>query len=186
VSYDVEGPEPVAKRSLTKPIRTAIVLGLLAVAVIVAGRWGWEQLTQPFDDTASAAATPSCTLAPEDIATLPPPNRIVVNVYNASGIDGLAGETADELRRAGFEVAAVDNDPQGDLLSGVAEIRSSGKVPNRVTQLQRYVPQAETDTDDRPGRRLDLVLGSGFDGIVTPEPVEEGATENTEDDIPTC
>ena len=50
MTYDVEGPEPVKRRSLTKPIRTAVVLGLLAVAVLVAFNWGWQQFTQPLGD----------------------------------------------------------------------------------------------------------------------------------------
>lgn len=189
MSYDVEGPEPVARRSLTKPIRTAIVLGILAVAVLIAFQWGWQQLTQPFDDaaaaTAEADATPSCTPAPEAVAALPPPGKIRVNVYNSAGIPGIAGETADELRAQGFNVAAVDNDPLGKDLSGVGEIRSAPNVPKRVEQLRRYIPGATWIKDDRPGRTLDFAIGSDFAGVQTPEaPSDE--VENTEDDIPTC
>jgi hypothetical protein len=186
VSYDVEGPDPVPKRSFTKPIRTAIVLALLAVAVVVAGQWGWTQLTQPFGDDASAEATPSCTLSPEQIAALPPPNRIAIRVYNASGDEGVATQTAEQLAAQGFEIVVVDNDPLGEQIDGVGEIRSAPNVPNRVDQLLRYVPGAEWVQDDRPGRRLDFAIGAAFGGITVPEPLPEGATENTEDDIPTC
>ena len=92
MTYDVEGPDPVPRRSFTKPLRTVIVLALLAVAVVIAGRWGWTQLTQPFGDDAAAAAeastpaaTPVCTPAPSAGPALPAPSEITVNVYNASG-----------------------------------------------------------------------------------------------------
>ncbi len=189
MSYDVEGPDPVPKRSFTKPIRTAIVLALLAVAVVVAGRWGWTQLTQPFgeeDALAQESATPSCTPAPEEIAALPPPNRIAIRVYNSSGAEGAATEAAEELAAQGFEVVTVGNDPLGRQIEGVGEIRSAPNVGKRVEQLLRYVPGAEWVQDDRSGRRLDFAIGAGFEGITVPEPLPEGATENTEDDIPTC
>ena len=190
MSYDVEGPEPVRRRSITKPIRTAIVLGILAVAVLLAFQWGWQQLTQPFGDTAAAnaepTATPSCTPAPEVVAALPDPATIKVRVYNASGQPGIAAETAEALRAAGFDVTTVGNDPLGKRLDGVGEIRSAPNVKKRVEQLRRYIPGATWVKDERPGRVLDFAVGSGFTGVVTPEPLPEGETENTEDDIPTC
>jgi hypothetical protein len=188
VSYDVEGPEPVPRRSIAKPVRTAIVLGMLAVAVLAAFQWGWQQLTLPFDDAAAAepTATPECTPAPDAVAALPPPSRIRVNIYNSSGIPEIASRTADELRAQGFKIGAVDNDPLGKQLDGVGEIRSAPNVNKRVAQLRRYIPGATWIKDDRPGRTLDFAVGANFAGVVVPKPLPEGATENTEDDIPTC
>ena len=191
MTYDAEGPDPVAKRSVTKPIRTAIVLGLLAVAVVFAGRWGWDQLTQPFDEGSAVAistaeATPSCTPAPEAAAALPEPAEIRVNVYNSSGISGIAGQTSEQLGAQGFEIGAVDNDPLGKRLDGVGEIRSSGNVEPRVQQLLRDVPGATLVQDNRPDESLDFAVGAQFSGVGTPEPLPEQPTENTEDDIPTC
>ena len=190
MSYDVEGPEPVARRSVTKPIRTAIVLGLLAVAVVFAGRWGWEQLTQPFTEEAAAISTaeptPSCTPAPEAVEPLPQPAEIRVNVYNSSGISGIAGQTSEGLGAQGFEIGAVDNDPLGKRIEGVGEIRSSGSVETRVQQLLRYVPGATLVQDNRPDETLDFAVGVAFPGVATPDPLPEQPTENTEDDIPTC
>lgn len=188
MSYDVEGPEPVPRRSISKPLRTAIVLAVLAVAVVVAFQWGWQQLTQPFDDTAATGptATPPCTPAPDVVATLPAPSKIRVNVYNASGIPEIAGRTADDLAAQGFRVGAVDNDPLGKQLGGVGELRSAEKAERRVAQLRRYLPGATWITDDRPGRTVDFAIGTEFSGVIVPEPIPEGETENTEDDIPTC
>jgi hypothetical protein len=195
VSYDVERPDPVRRRSLTKPLRTAIVLVLLAIGVLYAGRWGWQQLTQPFGDEAAAAqatasatatGTPSCTPAPEAPPPLPEPNTITVNVYNASGVGGIAGQTADELRTAGFVVGAIDNDPLGKRLSGVGEIRSAAASQASVDQLLRYVPGAEWVQDERADPSIDFAIGTEFGGVGEPAPLPEPEPENTEDDIPTC
>lgn len=188
MSYDVEGPEPVPRRSISKPIRTAAVLVVLAVGVLVAFQWGWQQLTLPFGDAAAAeaTATSACTPAPEVVAALPPPSKIKVNVYNASGIPEIAGRTADELSAQGFNVQAIDNDPLGKQLGGVGEIRSAPKAETRVAQLRRYIPGATWIQDERAGRTIDFAIGSEFSGVVIPQPVPEGETENTEDDIPTC
>lgn len=188
MTYDVEGPDPVKRRSLTKPVRTAIVLGLLAVGVLVAFNWGWQQLTQPFGAESAAAtpAVPTCTPAPEAVATLPAPGKITVNVYNASGTSGVAASTADALAAQGFKIGAVDNDPLGKRLDGVGEIRSAPKAKNRVEQLQRYLPGTVWVQDDRPGRNLDFAVGASFTELTVPEPLPENPVENTEDDIPTC
>ena len=187
MTYDVEGPEPVKRRSWAKPVRTAVVLGLLAVAVLVAFNWGWQQVTLPLgDEEAEAAATPECTPAPEAIATLPAPGKITVNVYNASGTSGVAASTAEELAAAGFKVGAVDNDPLGKRLDGVGEIRSAPKAKKRVDQLRRYIPGITWVQDDRPGLRLDFAVGADFTGVTEPEALPENEVENTEDNIPTC
>lgn len=191
MSYDVEGPDPVPRRSISKPVQTIIVLAALALGVVVAFQWGWQQLTQPFGDSAAAAdatptATPSCTPAPEEVVPLPAPAEITVNVYNASGVTGIAGRTAEELAAAGFDVGAVDNDPLGKSLGGPGEVRSSAAAEPQVTQLLRYVPGAEWIQDDRPGQAVDFAIGAQFSGVVEPEPLPEPEPENTEDDIPTC
>ena len=191
MTYNVDGPDPVSRRSITKPIRTAIVLGILAVLVVFAGRWGWEQLTQPFGEeaaaaSASAAATPLCTPAPEAAAPLPAPTEITVNVYNAAGVSGAAANGAEQLAAQGFVIGAVDNDPLNKRLDDVGEVRSSPDAKPQVDQLLRYVPGAVWVQDQRPSLDVDFAIGAGFTGVVTPEPIPEQPAENTEDDIPTC
>ena len=191
MSYDVDGPDPVSKRSITKPIRTAVVLGILAVAVVIAGRWGWEQVTQPFGDEAAAAsasanATPLCTPGPDSVEPLPAPTEITVNVYNASGVGGAAANGAEQLAAQGFVIGAVDNDPLNKSLEDVGEVRSSADAKPQVDQLLRYVPGAVWVQDQRPSLDVDFAVGAGFTGVATPDPLPEQPAENTEDDIPTC
>jgi hypothetical protein len=191
VTYDVEGPEPVAPRSYARPLRTGIILLLLIVAVLIAGRWGWDQLTQPFGDvtaatsptpTADAAATPTCTPAPKK-QRLPAPSAITVNVYNAGQIQGLAGDAAAELQAQGFTIGAVDNDPLGKRLEGVGEIRSAPSSEDQVKSLLRYVPGATWVQDGRADSTLDFAAGAGFDEVTVPPKPSEA---DEDDGIPTC
>jgi hypothetical protein len=192
VTYDVEGPDPVPRRSFTKPLRTVIVLAVLAVAVVIAGRWGWTQLTQPFGDEsveasgATADATPVCTPAPAAASSLRPPAEITVNVYNASGVAGAAAATAEALAAEGFQIGDVANDPLGRRVEGVGEIRSDPAITRRVGQFQRYVPGAEWVKEERPGVQIDFAIGTAFTGITVPEPLPDQPADNTDDAIPTC
>lgn len=174
MTYDVEGPEPVRKRSLTKPLQTAIVLAVLAVAVVVAGRWGWDQLTRPFGDAAVAASpTPTATAAatcPQAPPPLPAPSTITVNVYNAGRIQGLAASTAEQLAARGFIIGAVGNDPVGKRLDGVGEIRSAPGAEPQVKTLLQYLPGATWVQDGRADATLDFAAGAGFTGVVDPPP----------------
>jgi hypothetical protein len=192
VSYDVEGPDPVPTRSLGRPLRTVIVLGLLAVAVLVAGRWGWAQLTQPFGDVSAAAtptaeASPTCTPAgkPQQDA-LPAPSTITVNVYNAGRVQGLAANAAGQLEAQDFIIGAVDNDPLGKQLAGVGEIRSAAgpQARPKVEQLLRYVPGATWVQDGRTDGTLDFAAGAGFTTVTEPKPAAKPKPDK--DDIPTC
>ena len=192
MSYDLEGPDPVPRRSFTKPIRTVVILAILAVAVVVAGRWGWAQLTQPFGDETAVAAdaaspsAPACTPLPEASPALPAPSEITVNVYNASGVSGIAASTAEALAAEGYVIGAVDNDPEGKRLDGVGEVRSSAAAKPRADQLLRYLPGATWVEQERPDEQVDFAIGAGFTGVVEPEPLPEQPADNTEDDIPPC
>jgi hypothetical protein len=179
---------------LTKPLRTVIVLAVLAVAVVIAGRWGWTQLTQPFGDESAVAAeesptpgaTPACTPAPSAAPALPAPADITVNVYNASGVTGAAAATAEALSSEGFQIGAVDNDPQARRLEGVGEVRSAPNTQDRVDQLLRYLPGATWVQEARPGDQVDFSIGTGFTGVTVPEPLPDQPADNTDDTIPTC
>jgi hypothetical protein len=176
---------------LARPLRTVIVLGLLAVAVLVAGRWGWAQLTQPLGDvtaaTPTADASPTCTPAGKPAGpALPQPSTITVNVYNAGRVQGLAANAAGQLEAQGFVIGAVDNDPLGKQLAGVGEIRSAAgpEAKPKVEQLLRYVPGATWVQDGRTDATLDFAAGAGFTTIAEPKPPAKPKADR--DDIPTC
>lgn len=105
----------------------------------------------------------------------PAPSEITLNVYNTTYQEGLAKEVGDELEEREFTVADVGNDPQGSFLDGdVAVIRygpEGEKAAQRLAQQVDGVTLQKSDT--RSGVRLDLVLGTEFQGLKAETEVPE-------------
>ena len=143
--------------------RVAVVV--LAVLAIGASSWfAWSRSTS--GEETRAAATPSCP-APNPTPTVVPAGQVRVNVYNATDRRGLAARVATELKRRGFRVAAVDNDPAKRTVTGAAEVRHgpSGADGARTVTAQVAPPGATTVVavpDQRSDPSVDLVLGAAF------------------------
>ncbi|MGY1708220.1 LCP family protein [Geodermatophilus sp. SYSU D00758] len=123
---------------------------------------------------APAAETPA---APETVA----PSQVSVEVFNGSGVPGLAAEAAAELEGAGFTVSSTGNADATDY--EVTEIRHAAGDEALARTLADRIPGATTvESEDPATGTVHLVLGSDFNGVgqaVTPpapaapsEPVE--------------
>ena len=104
-------------------------------------------------------------LSPTPCSTTPPalvPGRVKVNVYNATGRDGLAASTSTGLRLRGFVIGAVANDPARAKVKGPALIRHGRKGSAAANLVAAQVPGAKLAVDKRTSAVVDLVLGSTF------------------------
>ncbi|WP_258344030.1 LCP family glycopolymer transferase [Saccharopolyspora gregorii] len=91
------------------------------------------------------------------------PSDVPVRVVNASGRDGLAGRTADELSAAGYPVAG------SETLSATSErtvVRHGAANAAAARLLASSVPGATTVQDDAAGGELRLELGTSYAGPV--------------------
>lgn len=148
-------------------VLVAVVIVILAVRLL-----GGSGSDEPAVD---AAPEPSCStlmVAPAD--ELPVPKKVRVNVYNATEISGLASKTARDLKKRGFVIKEVANDPAGLPIEGVARIRYGPKGAKRAELLSYYVPGAELVELERPGTKVDLALGEGFT-FIPPQPDVDAA-----------
>jgi hypothetical protein len=156
----------------------AVLAVVASLAVLGTAGWGTLQLIDVFSggdgDTASAAgATADCATkaspSPRPVAALPEPRRITVNVFNATTRQGLAKQTADELKRRGFRIGDVGNaGAQYDkkvkgigLLLGPASAQGTS-LPVLATQLTGAERRTEAG---RKGATLDLIIGNRFRGL---------------------
>ncbi len=164
---------PIRRQPSRRPtwlLPVAIVGGVLVavVLVIVVVRFlGGSGEEEP---AAEVAPEPSCStlmVAPAD--ELPEPKKVRVNVYNATETSGLASKTARDLKKRGFVIKDVANDPAGLPIEGVARIRYGPKAAKRAELLSYYVPGAELVEMERPGTVVDLALGDSFT-FVPPQP----------------
>lgn len=156
----------------------AVVSAMVVIGVI---GWGTVQLIGVFGGRTKASAATACgakarpaaasAAATPSQAALPQPGKITVNVYNATNRTGLAAQTANALKQRGFLIGKIGNAPaplEGKV-PGTAEIiggPSSGQVE---TVVGTQVPGAKPSTDSRTDASVDLVIGTAFNALATPQ-----------------
>ena len=89
-------------------------------------------------------------------------------MYNATDRRGLAGRVAGELKKRGFRVGKIDNDPERRTVTGPAEVRSSSAGVDAARTVASQVGDVVHVPDRRPDASVDLVLGAGFTGLRPP------------------
>ena len=164
--------KPGRRGGATSRHGTLLLVALLALAL--AGTAWWVVRRTPSEDVA-AAARPTCP-APSPTPTVVPVTAVTVNVYNATARRGLAGEVAAQLRKRGFRVKKVDNDPLNRTVTGPAEVRSSKAGTDAArTVVAQVAPPSQAGAahvvavpDQRADASVDLVLGAAFHGLQPP------------------
>jgi len=154
----------------TKPI-TYVLLGLAMLALFATG-FGISRFLSTRGSSADVTPAASCTtVSVTPGATLPKPKSITVNVYNSTKTAGLAKRSAAELKTRGFVIGTVDNDPQGQVVKGVAEIRHGPDAARQAQMLALYIPGAEVVPTQTKGTSVDLAVGPEFGSILTTKQV---------------
>lgn len=159
------GARPLRRRSGGR--RRVLVVTAALVAIVGASWAAWQATTGAAEDVRARPAV-SCP-EPSPAPVVVPANEVAVNVYNATDRRGLAARVAKELDRRGFVVKKVDNDPAKRAVTGVAEVRHSGAGADAARTVAAQVGTVVAVPDQRRGTSVDLVLGAGFDRLLTPE-----------------
>ena len=151
--------------------RGLAVKALIVLALLVGGGYGaWTSgWLDPVAALAGAGEVSTETCTPPWPPLTLPPSAVTVNVFNATGRMGLAAEVASELRARGFVVAAVSNDPLTRTVGGVAELRHSTPGDAAARTVAAQVQGATVAPDQRADASVDLVMGTAYLGMVTPE-----------------
>lgn len=98
---------------------------------------------------------------------------ITTNVFNATDRTGLAATTGENLSRQGVLVNTEANWPQGQM-EGAVQIMTGARGITAAYTLQRLFPAAEVTFE--PGREdatVDVVLGTGFDSMLSDAEISE-------------
>ncbi len=149
----------------------AIVIGIAVLALVVGLAAGWF-LTQR--NSTDAAPAPSVTGCPSPTGSaetkpLPSPEKITVDVFNATSRQGLAGATAAQLEKRGFGIGDVANDPLGKTIVGTAEVRYGKKGKANAVVVAAQVPDSKLVKDKSKDKTVGLALGESYDGLATTE-----------------
>lgn len=148
----------------------AVVLGTVGLLAIALGLVWWLSSSDDADPAAAPTPLPCSTTLVTPVETLPAAEAVVVNVFNSTDRAGLAAQTADELRAAGYQVKKVGNDDADVAVSSSAELRFGPKGERAAERLRFLIPDAVLVPIDRSNKRVDVVLGAAFTGLV-----DEGA-----------
>ncbi|HEU5331250.1 MAG TPA: LytR C-terminal domain-containing protein [Actinocrinis sp.] len=172
------GDEYVPFRSRTKRRRKLIAAGAFGVLVLGAGAYGVVTLVGS-DPRPAAAGCPARTGTGATSAALArgaagsaaqlTAGQIKLNVYNSTTRNGLAAATAAELKKRGFAIGKVTNDPLKANLAVAAEVR--GAVAPAMRMVAAEVAGAQLHADTRTDGSIDLVLGTGFTALSSPDQV---------------
>ena len=154
MSYVVESGASSSRRSRRR--RALITLAVVALMLFFAFWYAYSYYRASGEPTATPVTT--CTTT----AAAPTPAKITVNVYNATDRNGLAARTATEVRKRGFTVSTVSNDPLAKRVAGTAEVRygKSGAPASKL--VIALVKGAKAVQDARVDGSVDLVLGEKF------------------------
>lgn len=144
--------------------RRAVITLLLALLMIFFAVWYAMSYIRADDERrASESAESSATESPTCVTKA---SEFKVNVYNATDRAGLASKVARDLRKRGFDVQTIANDPKGTEVSGPGELRHGTNGTKGAELLSDHLGDFSIDKDERDRTTVDVVLGPDYERLV--------------------
>ena len=156
-------------------VRALAVVGLLVVAAAVFVTIALLEDRQSGPTEARGCAEDAVIA---DIK-LPEPEKVKLNVYNATDKPGLATEVRNDFSNRKFTVLKHGNDPQNKRVDAVAVIRFGPKAVGSAWLLRAYfLNEAKTEFDiARTDDEVDVVIGSRFRQLATTTEVNQALAQ---------
>lgn len=154
--------------------KTPITMFVLVVIVVGAAFWGWRAVVSPAEPSSTPATTTGPTKPTEPTATCQEVKErerervdskdVLVNVYNAGGISGLATETLGTLTGKDFRTGVAEDAPAGVTATNVTIVTKDRQdIDVKLVALQFNGEVTYSDGDIAPG--VDVVVGDQFESI---------------------
>lgn len=163
---------PLGKRPASRPVWLSIILILVVLAALFGLGFGIATLirgertsapeVQASESTDLANPAPCKTTMIVPAEELPMKDDVVLNVYNATKKKGLAAQAALDFKREGFRINKIDNDPKGETIAGVAEIRYGPNGEAAAKLVEYYLAGASMVELNRDSSRVDVALGKRY------------------------
>ncbi len=134
--------------------RTPITMVVLLAILVGGAWWGWNSLI-------NTSAGPTCVEQQLENNRLVP-KQVSVNVYNGGAKAGTAAKVADLLRKRGFNVPKVANEPKGDKVDTVELRGHAANSPELQLVAGQLAQKAAPVADGRDSHTVDLVVGTKY------------------------
>ena len=164
---DLEDNPLRQRRRILHGVVLVVLVGLISAGIIVAMALMNGQITLPTPERTGATAPP----CPDSTYDYVPPEKITLNVLNATNRPGLARSVADELAARKFVVGTVNNTITG--YRGVALIVSGAAGQSAAFTVQRNLLGSEYLQDGRADASVDVILAADFLQLAKPELVDQ-------------
>jgi hypothetical protein len=161
MTHTAGSPVPLARRRRRRRtiITLVLVVALLAGSMFVAVGYVQGWLGKHTETVTPKRCVPATTIRS---------SQVTLNVYNATQRSGLASKTASALRKRGFKIASVANDPLERKITGSSEVRYGPSGARAARLVADQVKGARMVRDSRSDTTLDLVIGDRFNKLAAP------------------
>lgn len=152
-------------------VRALTIVAILAVGALISAYLAINR-----DTSADALRNSSCPDGEAEVdLTLPDPQEIEINVYNATDQSGLASQVAENFTNRGFQVSEHDDDPLDAEVAEVAMLRYGPEAVGNAHVLQAYFLNAAARQFDveRENATVDVVVGNRFRQLATETEVKQ-------------
>ena len=122
---------------------------------------GTASITAAYSSGWMTPAPPKPSCQPE-VVPAPARGSFTVNVKNATGRDGVAGQVAAGLGKRKFTVGSISNAPDSWYVTAPAVVHHGPKGLDQALLTASQIPGAKLFQDVRPGTDLDVVVGLAF------------------------
>lgn len=167
--------------------RTPITLLVLVGILLGAAYYGWHTVISPATEATTQTPTrtpePTCVKQKEfhkgqEIKA----TDIVVNVFNAGTISGLAGDALQALHQRGFRLGIAANPPSKVTASNVTILTNSPQSPEVKLVAGQFIGKVLVRKGPNLAPGMDIVIGQDFKGIADKAPT----TLRLKHDVTTC
>jgi hypothetical protein len=155
------------RRRILHGVVLVVLVGLISAGIIVALGIMNKQITLPTTEPSRGAGS----MCPDATFDYVLPEKINVNVFNATNRPGLARAVADELVARKFIVGAVENTTLD--YQGVALVVSGAAGQSAAFTMQRNLPGSDYLQDGRADPSVDVILTGDFRELAQPDLVDQ-------------
>ena len=120
-----------------------------------------------------AAQSPTCSPV---VVTAPAPGSFTVNVMNATGRNGVAGQVGAALRARTFIVAGISSAPESWYVTQAAVVHHGAAGLDQALLTASQFPGARLFADARTGTSVDVVIGVGYERLGPPPTAVSGSS----------